>query len=63
MITMTREQKLAAVWRNTHCDFKGTYEGVRTIMVCRRDLGTCLVALDDLSDKEIDDRLPKAKAA
>lgn len=56
---MTREQRIEAVWRNTHRDFKGTYEGERTIMVYRN--GTCLVRLSDLSDQEIADRLPKKR--
>jgi hypothetical protein len=54
---VTREQKLALVWKNTHSDFKGTHEGVKTIMVYRQ--GTRLVPLDNLTDAEIADRLPK----
>lgn len=53
---MTREQKLKLVWKNTHKDFRGTYDGVKSIMVFRN--GTCLVNLSDLTDKEINDRLP-----
>lgn len=56
---MTREQKLKAVYRHTHPDFKGEIDGIKTIMVFRN--GSCLVALDDLTDKEIADRLPKPK--
>jgi len=56
---MTRKQKLAAVWRTTHRDYKGTIDGVRSIMVLRG--GTTLVALDDLTDAEIESRLPKVK--
>jgi hypothetical protein len=56
---MTREQELKAVWRNTHKDFRGVSNGVKTIMVYRQ--GTCLVALADLTDEEIKARLPKAK--
>jgi hypothetical protein len=55
----TREQKLKAVWKGTHRDYKGTMNGTRTIMVYRN--GTCLVALDDLTDEEIEARLPKKK--
>jgi hypothetical protein len=50
---------LKAVWRNTHRDFRGVSNGVKTIMVYRQ--GTCLVALADLTDEEIQARLPKAK--
>jgi hypothetical protein len=55
---MTKEQQLAKVYSNTHRDYKGVFNGVKTIMVCR-DGGTCLIALADLTDKEIADRLPK----
>lgn len=56
---MMRQQQLDAVYRNTHSDYKGQINGIRTIMVYRN--GTKLVALDDLTDKEIADRLPKKK--
>ena len=52
-----REQKLAAIYRTTHKDFKGQIGGERTIMVYRQ--GTVLVALKNLTDKEIAERLPK----
>ncbi|MBE0561836.1 MAG: hypothetical protein IH622_13620 [Ochrobactrum anthropi] len=55
---MNREQQLKLIWQNTHKDFKGVYEGVKTIMVCRQG-ATTLVALDNLTEKEIADRLPK----
>jgi hypothetical protein len=54
---MTREQKLAKIWTNTHRDFKGTTAGVKTIMINRN--GTTLVALNDLTDAEIASHLPK----
>lgn len=54
---MTREQKLKLVWKNTHKDFRGQINGVKNIMVFRN--GSCLVNLTDLTDKEINDRLPK----
>lgn len=57
---MTREQKLALIWRHTHQDFKGVREdGTRSILVYRQ--GTTAVPLDDLTDAEINDRLPRAK--
>jgi hypothetical protein len=56
---MTREQQLKKIYATTHRDFKGNINGVKTIMVCRQG-GTCIVALSDLTDAEIADRLPKA---
>ena len=57
---MTRKQKLAAVWRATHRDYKGKIDGVRSIMIYRN--GTTLVALDDLTDAEIETRLPRKES-
>lgn len=54
---MTRDQKLNAIYRATHKDYKGKVDGVRTIMIYRE--GTCLVRLDDLTDQEIERLLPK----
>jgi hypothetical protein len=55
---VTREQKLKLVWKHTHRDYKGMLEGQRSIMVYRQ--GTCLVLLKDLTDAEIDERIPRA---
>lgn len=55
---MTRDQKLKLVWRHTHKDYKGVMNGERTIMVYRQ--GTCLVLLKDLTDEEIESRIPRA---
>lgn len=55
---MTREQKLRIVWKHTHRDFRGALNGERTIMVYRN--GTCLVRLKDLTDTEIEERIPRA---
>jgi hypothetical protein len=55
---MNREQKLRLVWKHTHRDYKGMLEGQRSIMVYRN--GTCLVLLKDLTDNEIDERIPRA---
>lgn len=57
---MTREQKLAAIWKATHPDYKGMSNGRRSILVYRN--GTTIVCLDELTEKEIEDRLPRAKA-
>jgi hypothetical protein len=55
---MTREQKLKIVWKHTHRDYKGMLDGQRSIMVYRQ--GTCLVLLKDLTDAEIEERIPRA---
>lgn len=55
--TMPRNQQLNMVYQRTHSDFKGRIDGVRTIMVLRQG-GSTLVRLDDLTEAEIDDRLP-----
>ncbi|HVG51651.1 MAG TPA: hypothetical protein VM867_08465 [Xanthobacteraceae bacterium] len=55
---MTREQKLKLIWRHTHRDFKGTLDGERSILTYRN--GTCLVLLKDLTDDEIESRIPRA---
>jgi hypothetical protein len=54
---LTRERKLALIWKHCHRDYKGKIDGVRTIMTYRN--GTCLVPLDNLTDAEIEDKLPK----
>lgn len=54
---MNRDQKLAAIYKHTHADYKGTLNGKKTIMVLRNG-GTCLVALDDLTDDEIKRKMP-----
>lgn len=52
MTESERKKALAAIWKKTHRDYKGRLEdGTKTIMVYRN--GTCLVALDDLTDDEI----------
>ena len=53
-----RQRKEDAVYRTTHSDFKGTYEGQRSIMVLRNG-GSTIVLLSLLTDEEISSRLPK----
>jgi hypothetical protein len=55
---VTREEKLAAIWRNTHADFKGKIDGKACILVLREG-GTHSVPLTDLTDEEIAHKLPK----
>jgi hypothetical protein len=55
---VTREEKLLAIWRNTHADFKGKIDGKACILVLREG-GTHSVPLSDLTDEEIAYKLPK----
>ena len=55
---MTREQKLKMVWKHMPKDYRGKMaDGTKTVMIYRN--GTCLVALENMTDAEINDRLPK----
>ncbi|MGX5851076.1 DUF1419 domain-containing protein [Mesorhizobium sp. PL10] len=68
--SMTREEKLEAIWIATHPDFQGRagdidpdawpsqHRGKRTIMVNAGGSGAVLKLLEDLSDDEIDHLLP-----
>lgn len=58
---MTRDEKLALIYRHTHKDFKSHWpDKSRNILVHRSGQGTCLVSLTDLTDTEIADKLPSA---
>lgn len=73
--TLSRAQKLDAIWSKTHPDFRGTADrGVtkswpqrhrsdRTILVYQRGVGTVLKFLDDLTDAEIESKLPHRRNA
>ena len=52
---MTRKEALAQIWRETHRDFKGKFDGQKCIMVF--DNGSRLVALDNLTDAQIASRV------
>lgn len=54
---MNRKDALAKIWRDTHKDYKGKVCDVKTVMMLR-DGGSCLVALDSLTDTEISARVP-----
>lgn len=54
---MNKQQALAKLWRETHRDFKGTTDGVRSVMVFRSATGSTIVPLDRLTDAEIADRV------
>lgn len=72
--SMTREEKLEAIWNATHPDFKGIagetnpeawppeHHGKRTILAYAVGQGTILKLLEDLSDEEIDIRMPAIRA-
>lgn len=53
------QKALKLIYRHTHRDYKGSYGGAKSIMVCR-DGASCLVPLDCLTEAEIADRLPSA---
>ncbi|RWL87327.1 MAG: DUF1419 domain-containing protein [Mesorhizobium sp.] len=71
--TMTREEKLEAIWADTHPDFRGTagsadpggwpaeHRGKRTILVNAGGHGTVLKLLEDLTDEEIEEKLRTGK--
>ena len=52
---MNRKQALAQIWRTIPRDYRGTTNGIKTVMIWRN--GTCLVALEDVTDAEIADRV------
>lgn len=52
---------LDLIWKHTHRDYRGTMNGVRTILTLRQG-GTTLVRLDDLTDDEKADKLKYAKS-
>ncbi|SMH26286.1 DUF1419 domain-containing protein [Mesorhizobium australicum] len=72
--SMTREEKLEAIWLATHADFKGIagetnpdawppeHHGKRAILTYVAGQGTTLKLLDDLTDEEIDSRMPDVRA-
>lgn len=58
MAELSKQQKLALIYKHTHRDFKGEIEGEPTILVFRN--GTCLIRLADMTDAEIEDRVQSA---
>jgi len=72
--SMTREEKLEAIWSATHADFRGIageanpdawppeHWGKRTILIYVAGQGTTLKLLEDLTDDEIDSRMPTVHA-
>ena len=72
--SMTREEKLEALWTATHADFRGIageanpdawppeHQGKRTILIYVAGQGTTLKLLEDLTDEEIDNRMTAVRA-
>lgn len=70
---MSRAQKLDAIWSNTHGDFRGIagqinpmawprqHRGKRTIVIYLAGVGTVLKLLEDLTDEEIQQKLPRRR--
>jgi len=52
-----RADDLKVIWKRTHKDYKGSHPDHCSIMVLR-DGGSCSVPLRDLTDAEIDRKLP-----
>ncbi len=48
---MSRDERLKAVWRFKHPDYRGIFEGSRQVLIYRN--GTVSVPLESLSDDEI----------
>lgn len=53
------QKALTLIYRHTHRDYKGNYNGVKSIMVCRGG-ASCIVPLDELTEAEVADLLPYA---
>lgn len=72
--SMTREEKVEAIWSATHADLRGIagetnpdgwppeHHGKRTILVYTVGQGTTLKLLEDMTDEEIDSRMPAIRA-
>ncbi len=72
--SMTREEKLEAIWNATHPDFRGVagatnphawppeHHGKRTILFNAGGQGSVLKLLEDLSNDEIDELLSAARS-
>jgi hypothetical protein len=56
---MTRDQQLALIYRHTSRDYKGKLNGEKSVLV-NINGATCLVLLKDLTDADIERKLPYA---
>ena len=55
-VTVSREMALKLIYRHTHKDYKGSVEGMKTILTSRGT--TTLVNIDSLTDVEVMEKLP-----
>jgi hypothetical protein len=53
-----RKQMEALVYRKTHKDYKGRFQGKPSIMVLRKE-GSTIVPVEELTIKELVSRLPR----
>ena len=72
--SMTRDEKLEAIWSATPADYRGIageanpdswppeHQRKRTILIYVAGQGTTLKLLEDLTDEEIDSRMPAVRA-
>lgn len=51
---LSKSEKLRAIWKKTHSDYKSVIEGARFILVFRN--GTELVSLEELTEAEIESK-------
>lgn len=58
---MERKAALTLIYRHTHKDFKSTPGMGKNILMYVTGKGTCLVALDSLTDAQIAEKLPYAE--
>jgi hypothetical protein len=58
----TRNEALKLIWRHTHRDLRGVYEGTKCVLTLRLG-GTCSVPLAGLTDEEITSKLEYATHA
>lgn len=56
---MTRDQKLALIYRHEHKDYKGKAGADKTIFRWAK-FGGGIIALTEMTDTEIAERLPRA---
>ncbi|QBC45873.1 hypothetical protein [Iodobacter fluviatilis] len=55
---LSRDEKLALIFKHTHHDYKSHTDGVKAILVCRG--ATAIVPMEQLTDAEIAARIDYA---
>lgn len=61
MEAKTRKKLEALLWKNTHKDYRGTLGKERTVLHDGGGKGTCLIAISDLTDLQLLDKLSLKK--